>query len=339
MSTALIIHRAGPQVTVQDLGRSGTLGLGLSRGGAMDRLAIYEGAALLGQDPSCAVLEMAGMGVVVVATCDTRIALTGAEMTVTLDGTPLRWNACHTLPKGARLDIGGVRAGNYGYLHIAGGIQTAPIMGSRSAHLAGGVGACVSAGDHLPILADTGGDTGLGLSPSERCSGGTLRVVAGPQTALFQAEMLERFEQTAFARDPRSNRMGVKLTYDGDRFGAADGRSIVSEVVVPGDIQITGDGTPYILTAESQTTGGYPRIGTVIPSDMPKAVQTPAGANLRFQFIDLEVALEVEARDVSARQALKSQLKRLVRDPHDIRDLLSYQLISGVVSGSEEEPK
>ncbi len=313
MSAALIIHRAGPQVTVQDLGRSRTLGLGLSRGGAMDRLAIYEGAALLGQDPSCAVLEMAGMGVVVEATCDTRIALTGAEMTVTLDGTPLRWNACHALPKGARLDIGGVRAG--------------------------GVGACVSAGDHLPILADTGGDTGLGLSPSERCSGGTLRVVAGPQTALFQAEMLERFEQTAFARDPRSNRMGVKLTYDGDRFGAADGRSIVSEVVVPGDIQITGDGTPYILTAESQTTGGYPRIGTVIPSDMPKAVQTPAGANLRFQFIDLEVALEVEARDVSARQALKSQLKRLVRDPHDIRDLLSYQLISGVVSGSEEEPK
>ena len=76
MSAALIIHRAGPQVTVQDLGRSGTLGLGLSRGGAMDRLAIYEGAALMGQDPSCAVLEMAGMGVVVVATCDTRIALT-----------------------------------------------------------------------------------------------------------------------------------------------------------------------------------------------------------------------------------------------------------------------
>ena len=339
MSAALIIHRAGPQVTLQDLGRSGTLGLGLSRGGAMDRLALFEGAALLGQDPNCAALEMAGLGVVVEATCDTRIALTGAEMTASVDGAPLRWNACHSLPKGARLEIGGVRAGNYGYLHITGGVQTEPMMGSRSVHLAGGVGGCISAGDRLPILADKGGDAGLGLSPSSRCEGGTLRVVAGPQTALFAADMLDTFQNTSFARDPRSNRMGVKLNYDGDRFGAADGRSIVSEVVVPGDIQITGDGTPYILTAESQTTGGYPRIGTVIPADLPKAVQTPAGATLRFQFIDLDTALEIEARDAGARHALKSQLKRLVRDPHDIRDLLSYQLISGVVSGSEEEPK
>ncbi len=337
MSGSLIIHSAGPQVTLQDLGRSGTQGFGLSRGGAMDRLALFEGAALLGNDPDCACLEMAGMGVTLTATQDTRIALTGAKMQATLDGAPLRWNASHTLPKGARLDIGGVRGGNYGYLHVAGGIQSPKVMGSRSAHLAGGIGGVVKAGDHLPILADMG-EAGLGLSPTDRFAGGTLRIVAGPQTRLFGKDVLDRFAELAFKQDARSNRMGVRLGYDGVRIGAAEGRSIVSEVVVPGDIQITGDGTPYILTAESQTTGGYPRIGTVIPADLPKAVQTPAGATIRFQFIDLDTALGIDAQDAKARQTLKSRCTRLVRDPHDINDLLSYQLISGVVSASEEDP-
>ena len=337
MSGALIIQRVGPQVTIQDLGRSGTQGFGLSRGGAMDRLAVFEGAALLGNDPGCACLEMAGMGVTLTTTQDTRIALTGAKMQASLDGAPLRWNASHALPKGARLEIGGARGGNYGYLHVAGGVQTPKVMGSRSTHLAGGVGALIAAGDQLPILPDKG-EAGLGLSPTDRFTGGTLRIVAGPQTRLFGQDVLDRFITTDFKQDARSNRMGVRLGYDGARFGAEDGRSIVSEVVVPGDIQITGDGTPYILTAESQTTGGYPRIGTVIPADLPKAVQTPAGATIRFQFIDLDTALGIEAQEAKARQSLKSRCTRLVRDPHDIADLLSYQLISGVVSASEEDP-
>ena len=69
--------------------------------------------------------------------------------------------------------------------------------------------------------------------------------------------------------------MGVQLKWDGDGFLPEIGRKIVSEVIMPGDIQIIGDGTPYVLLSECQTTGGYPRIATVLPCDLPCIAQAP----------------------------------------------------------------
>ena len=122
------------------------------------------------------------------------------------------------------------------------------------------------------------------------------------------------------------------MDQDGEGFFASDGLSIVSEVIVTGDIQVTGDGAPYVLMCESQTTGGYPRIATVIPCDLPKVAQAAVGAPLRFEFISLEEAIALETRARAALKALSGMVEPLVRDPHDIADLLSYQLISGAVS-------
>ena len=80
MSRALSVHSTGPSVTVQDHGRPGYLAFGLSRGGGADRLALFEGAALLGQDTGHGALELAGMGGEFEASEDMRIALTGAPM-------------------------------------------------------------------------------------------------------------------------------------------------------------------------------------------------------------------------------------------------------------------
>ncbi|MEM9755757.1 MAG: urea amidolyase, partial [Pseudomonadota bacterium] len=89
---SLEVLSAGPSLTIQDGGRPGHLQIGLSRGGAMDRRALAEGAALLGQSAGCAALEMAGMGGVFEATEPLRIALTGAPMRASLNGQPLRWS-------------------------------------------------------------------------------------------------------------------------------------------------------------------------------------------------------------------------------------------------------
>ena len=70
--------------------------------------------------------------------------------------------------------------------------------------------------------------------------------------------------QTFHAR-ARVDRMGVRMDFDGEGFATEEQLSIVSEVVVPGDIQVSGDGAPYVLMFECQTTGGYPRIGSVLP--------------------------------------------------------------------------
>ncbi|RXV64662.1 urea amidolyase [Roseovarius sp. A46] len=337
MTRALIVHQAGPGVTVQDLGRPGYLAYGLSRGGAADRLALYEGAALLGQAVDSAALEMAGMGGTFEATEDMRIALTGAPMRASIDGAALAWNASHPLHAGARLTIGPATAGVYGYLHVGGGIATQEILGARSAHLAAGIGAALAAGDTLPVGPDRGRETGLVLDADDRFSGGEVRVVAGYQTGMFPDEEVARFEETRFTRDARGNRMGVRLAPDGRGFASRAGLTVLSEAIVPGDIQVTGDGAPFVLMSECQTTGGYPRIGAVLPCDLPRVAQAAPGTALRLRFVPSDEALAAERRAAEARDGLRRRLTHLTRDPHDIRDLLSYQLISGVIAGNEEE--
>ena len=334
MTGLLKVLSAGPAMSVQDMGRSGYLAYGLTRGGAADPLALHEGAALLGQPATLAAIEMVGMGGTFQTDVDTVIALTGARMTATMDGTPLIWDASHPWPAGAKLAIGGAVAGTYGYLHVAGGIDTAPAMGARAVHLNAGIGGLLQAGDALPIGAASGG--GDFLTPDPRLSGGELRVVASIQTENFSPETRARFERTSFTRDARGNRQGVRMANEGEGFFAEGGLSIVSEVISEGDIQITGDGAPYVLMCECQTTGGYPRIGTVIPSDLPRVAQASVGAPLSFRFVSLEEARSIELRARAEIKGLRARVQPLVRDPHDITDLLTYQLVSGVVSATAD---
>ena len=334
MTAHLTIKQAGPAMSLQDLGRPGYRAQGLTGGGAADRTSLYEGAALLGQTPNHVAIAMAGMGGVFVADADLRIALTGAEMTVNIDGEPLTWNASHLLPAESTLTIGGARSGSYGYLHVGGGLDTPLVMGARSSHLGGGIGALLQTGDRLPLGSDTSEIAGMTLPKTDRFGGGPLRIVASMQTDAFAVETIQRFTQTPFRRSASANRMGVRMDFEGAGFSTGDQLSIVSEVVIPGDIQISGDGAPYVLMYECQTTGGYPRIGTVLPCDLPRVAQAQTGAPLTFQFVEMAEAAALQARHTEELKALPSKVTPLVRDPAQIRDLLRYQLISGVISAT-----
>ncbi|WP_171211848.1 biotin-dependent carboxyltransferase family protein [Ruegeria sp. HKCCA5426] len=331
---SLSVLRIGPACTVQDLGRTGYLDQGLSRSGAADILALHEGAALLGQAPALAALEMAGLGGEFEATERTRIALTGAPMQASVDGNPVIWNASHELDAGQRLTIGAAIYGTYGYLHIGGGIDGDMFLGSRSAHLTAKIGRTVQAGDRLSAGAGSGA-VGLKLQPDDRFSGGVLRVVASFQTPLFDQDTLDRFANTRFQRGGRANRMGMQLESAGEGFAAKGQLNILSEVITPGDIQMTGTGNPFILLPECQTTGGYPRIATVLPCDLPRAAQTPAGGQLRFQFVTMDEAVALHAAFQGDLSRLPTQVEPLIRDPHDIPDLLSYQLVGGMISATD----
>lgn len=336
MTQALRALSVGPACLIQDLGRPGYLGLGLSRGGAMDRLALHEGAALLRQAPELAALEMAGTGGRFEALTDLSAALTGAPMRAKLDGRPLPWPSSFAMKAGAVLDIGPCQAGTYGYLHLGGGIAAPRQMGSRSAHLAAGIGAPLAAGDIIHAET-TGPGEARTLDITDRFSGGTLRILPTAQTASFPAALRARLAQTAFQRDPRSNRMALRLSQTGDDFALPDGLSVLSEITQPGDIQITGDGTPVLLMAEAQTTGGYPRIATILPADLPRAAQLPAGAELRFAWIDLAEGQAAERAAAKATAELPRRVRPLIRDPSEIANLLDYRLIDGMITGQETD--
>lgn len=329
---SLRILSSGPGMTLQDLGRSGWLTQGLSRGGAMDRAALAEGAALLGNSPNAPAVEMAAIGGTFEAEAPLMIALTGAPMRASVDGKPLIWNASHFVATGQRLTVGPAETGVCGYLHVGGGIVADAFLGAASAHLTAGIGRRLKAGDLLTPQKNQIHSAQVLMVP-DRFSGGTVRILPSAQTEFFDPETRARLAKTVFQRDPRSNRMAVRLQQDGAGFAATGGLSVLSEITQPGDVQVTGDGAVVILMAEAQTTGGYPRIASIQPSDLPRAAQCPPGATLRFEWIGFEEGLAAE------RAAAEATLTPapLVRDPRDMPDLLGYSLIDGVTAGDTGE--
>ena len=334
----LTIHSAGPGLTVQDLGRPGWTAQGLPAGGAADPLALLEGAALLGVNPAQAVIEMMGFGGTFSMDDSARIALTGAVMLAEIDGAPVPHNTTHFLPAGAKLTIRGAQKGVFGYLRVAGGITTDPIMDSRAAHLTAGIGARLQTGDALPLGPDPDRlRPPQKLPPGDRFAGGTIRIMPGPQTDFFSPDTQAAFCATTFHRSPRGNRQGIRLDHAGRNFATSGGLTHVSDLIVPGDIQITGEGVPYVLLAECQTIGGYPRIGSVIPADLPKIAQAAPGTRLQFQWLTVQQADATAISQGAQLRALTKLCRPIKRDPHDIADLLGYQLISGATPGDDLE--
>ncbi len=330
----IIVEQAGPAVSVQDAGRKGGLGLGLSRGGAADRLGYLAACALSNADPGAAVIEMAGFGGRFRFESACRFALAGAPMRATLDGKPLNWNAAHLAEAGSTLEIGPVESGVYGYLLPGGGLLTPQELGGRGYHRIAGLGKPVEAGDRLPIAKAATADPPMRL-PDMPQDTSSLRIMPGPQTALFDLDTKDRFEATTFTRSARANRQGVRLEQDGPPFSAGSQLQQVSDFICEGDIQLTGDGTPYVLLADCQTMGGYPRIGTVLPVDLPRIAQAMPGVALRFRFVTVEEAEAVWQSEDDILRSLRKRLQPLIRDPRDIPDLLSYDLIGKPLGGED----
>ncbi|AJE47813.1 biotin-dependent carboxyltransferase family protein [Celeribacter indicus] len=333
--TVLAVERAEGLLSVQDLGRPGHLAQGVARGGAMDRQALIEAAALLGAETALAAVELAGAGGRFRVEAPTRIALTGAPMQATLDGQPLEWNRTHLMAPGQTLRLARMEAGLYAYLTPAGGIATPPWLGSRAAHLAIGIGARLGAGDRLPCGDDPDPQApARAIAVAPRFSGGTVRIMDGPQSGLFDAQTRARFLSTPFLRAPEGNRQGLRLEAP-EPFRSDHAAGLASDVIGPGDIQMTGEGVPYVLMAECQTIGGYPRIGTVLPADLPVVAQARPGAPLSFRHVALAEADALWRDGAAALREAAGRCRPVIRDPATIKDLLSYQLIGGVTAGDD----
>ena len=330
MTRRITVLEVGPLVTVQDLGRPGYFARGLSAGGAIDQNAHGIAAGLLGQSPALAALELLGSGITIRADGPVRIALTGTPMMAMAGDTSLRWSASHRLDAETTLTIRPT-VGGVATLAIGGGAQTQDVLGSRSAHLSAGIGRPVRPGDTLAIGPEATTDSGWHLPPPDASA--SIGIIPGPQTALFGADALERFAALPLTRGARGNRQGMALDGAGDALRLAGARSAVSEAVLPGDIQITGDGQPYVLGPECQTTGGYPRIGSVIPQDLARIWQASPGASLTFVPVNRDHARANWRAPEDIAAWTQSTRQPLVRNPADIPDLLSHQLIDGVTRG------
>ena len=302
----------GLLTTVQDLGRPGMQRYGVPLSGAMDQFALQAANRLVGNPLDAAALEITSGGAIFELLEPTLLAVAGADLNATLDGEPLPLWTAVWVPCGALLQFiarkqpWGARA----YLAIAGGVDVPLVLGSRSTYLPGGFGGM----DGRPLRAgDIIGAT-LPASDPQRLAGQrwpeyarpaygaipTLRMVAGPHSDCFANDALDQLAATPLCVSQTSNRMGYRL--EGLTVRYARPCSLPSLGVLPGAIQVPPDGTPILLMADAQTTGGYPIIGVVIGPDLSLAAQLLPGDSLGCMPISLEEA-------VHARTAWQTRLK------------------------------
>jgi antagonist of KipI len=233
------------------------------------------------------------------------IAVCGADFDLLRDGEAVPTGATVRLRAGQTLRFGRRRRGARAYLAIAGGgIQTAPVLGSRATHLVsrmGGLdGRALVAGDALPAAAGAAPRPsrarGLTLPTGGRAR---LRVVAGSQQAWFGDEAWRTLTAVSYRISPRSNRMGYRL--EGPPLARVSQDEPISEPLAMGAIQVPSAGEPILLMADRQTAGGYPKIGYVITADLCLAGQLAPG-----EFIEFDRCSEREA--VSALIAREREL-------------------------------
>lgn len=277
----------GALSSFQDEGRTGFQKYGVTTSGAMDARAMAQANALAGNAPGEAVLEMTVLGPILTFTSPAVLAAAGAPMTPAVNGRPVPMNASFSVQAGDTLSLGGVTAGCRTYLAVHGGFALEPVMGSCSTNLkcslGGYRGRALAAGDEIGFrLGDGAADAPAGRSlPGISCPAEvTLRVVPGPQEEHFTKAGRDTFYSASYRVSPAADRMGYKLSgAPVENTGTVD---IVSDGIVFGSVQIPPDGTPIVMMADHQTTGGYAKIGTVITCDLPLLAQAKPGDTVRF---------------------------------------------------------
>ncbi|KRA42624.1 biotin-dependent carboxyltransferase family protein [Devosia sp. Root635] len=288
MSAALTILRAGPLTSIQDEGRFGMLRHGISASGPMD-----EGAYARAGAGGAGGIEftMAGLDIRL-AHGQCRVGFAGGDFVIRHNGAVLDWPGAVTLAAGDVLAVTPGRWGNYGYLRFDADIGIAPVMGSIAtssrARLGGLDGRVLRAGD---VIALSGGARAAASAMKPADAGaGPVRVTWGLHADLFSSEQRQRFVAAEFVVSPRLDRMGVRLEDAGGVMADAAILSLASDAIVPGDIQILGDGTPIVLMRDHQPTGGYPRIATVISADLDRFAQLRPGTPVAFRPVSVEHA-------------------------------------------------
>ncbi|SEH31028.1 biotin-dependent carboxyltransferase family protein [Rhizobium sp. NFR12] len=300
MTAVLSIHRSGPLMSVQDDGRYGFRARGVSTSGAMDRDAHAIANALVGNDPGAAAIEFALMGGTFTTDRDVLVAVTGGRCAVDIAAKAVPTWESYLLKAGETLTIGPLRGAVWGYLAISGGITIPEVLGSRSTHLRtalGGLdGRVLSSGDILP-LGETGELKPRMLGTPYLRGNAPIAVIPGPQDDYFEESAWKTFLRQPYRTTTSRDRMAMVL--DGPALSAFKGHDIVSDATVVGSIQVPGSGKPIVLTADSQTTGGYPKIATVASFELARLAQLPAGRDFMFRKISADVAeeLAIHAKD------------------------------------------
>jgi biotin-dependent carboxylase-like uncharacterized protein len=330
----LVVSSIGPACSVQDGGRHGAERYGLTPSGAMDRLALAAANTLLGNDVFAAAVEIGPFGAAFTAHDGAvRVALAGAARSADIAGRAVAFDTSVTIGDDETLTLGFAKGGSFSYLAIEGGISGEPMFGSLSVNARTGLGSPyprpLAAGDELPTKAASGtSERRIELPPMPT---GPIRVVLGPQDDEFSDDAKALFLSSEWKISATSDRMGYRLE-GGAPIKHLHGHNIVSDGTVDGSIQVPGNGAPIVLMLDRGTTGGYPKIATVITADFGRLAQTPAGTGFRFKAITMAEAQAEAKKFAKLLHSLGDYLRSLDRVELNIEALSDANVAGHAVS-------
>ena len=297
MKTIQVVQ-AGLLTSIQDLGRWGFGRFGMPVAGAMDEYAARLANILLGNDENAPVLEMTLMGPVLEFDAELLFAIAGANLQPRLNGRAIELWTVQKAGPGDRLQFAGPLEGCRAYLAVGGGVEIEEVMGSASTYLRGKLGGyagrALQKGDLLACCARPSERREQGLSipreyrPEYR---NNIRVILGPQDDAFTAQGLDTFLSAEYRVSNEADRMGYRL--EGPKIEHHESADIISDGIALGAIQVPAHGTPIIMLADRQTTGGYTKIANVISVDIPSVSQMKPGDALTFEPVSIETAQQL----------------------------------------------
>jgi biotin-dependent carboxylase-like uncharacterized protein len=344
MTAALKVLAPGLHTTVQDLGRPGYQAIGVPVSGALDGFSLRLANALVGNFSGSPALEILLSGPTLEVAADTvRVALAGAGASLAIGGERPRVLAAGqsvTLMRGEVFQIVPGEQSACCYLGVEGGIAVPLVLGSASTYVRAAIGGiegrALRRGDVVPLGVDCASARAERRlqSPPPATSGRPIRVVLGPQQECFTRAAIATLLGREFRVSPNADRMGMRL--DGPPLRHRHGWDIVSDAIATGAIQVPGSGQPILLLADHQTTGGYPKIATVVSADLPLVGRRRPGDALHFVAVTVKTA-EALCRDAERRFVELVAALDVVpqRSGINLGSLYGDNLISGVVTGFE----
>jgi allophanate hydrolase len=341
MAAGLKVLAPGLYTTVQDLGRPGYQAFGVPVSGALDGFSLRLANALVGNPLGTPAIEILISGPAFEVVADTvRVALAGPGASLAIGAEKARLDTGQSvrLPRGEVVEVVVGHQSASCYLAVEGGITVPLVLGSASTYvraaLGGLDGRALRHGDFVPLaIAHASDRPELRLSSAvPATSDQPIRVVLGPQQEYFTKEAITALLDAKFCISPNADRMGMRL--DGPVLQLSRGWDIVSDAITTGAIQVPGSGQPILLLADHQTTGGYPKIATVISADLPVVGRRRPGDALRFVAVTVETAEELCRAEERRLAELAARVEPVPDRPRiDLGSLYDGNLISGVVSG------
>ncbi len=345
MTGVIEVLSPGLQATIQDCGRFGFQEIGVPRCGTLVPHWMEVANFMLGNPTGSAGIEFRILGpslriaegpVKIVVCAEVTSTATIHSATAKETKKISAWQS-FSLDSGDEIKVSALKNSAVGFMALSGGIDSDLVLGSRSTYVRSKIGGTyLRPGDHLRLGADSARlarePDKIQPAPLQQDTRTPIRVVLGPQADFFPGDEIEKFLSGEYTISTASDRMGARLEGNTIQHLRDRPAEIASDGVTPGAVQVPGNGQPIVLLNDGQTVGGYPKIATVISTDLHRIANALPGTTIRFRRVEAKEACLI-ARDFRDRLEIQKQsvVPYSPQGVVDLKSLYERNLISGVV--------